>query len=160
MKLSMRIELVELTELLSVLEDVDEAEQEKPCALWQIIIELKKWMATGLPNLLDEHRAPGNWSQRLEARIEYLRKLDGLCAEHELDPALRAGFLKRWKASKEEQAARERRFTRVNHTLQDHLEAIMREHAKVMDERSTADLLCSSLNIRSRASCDQQCTRR
>jgi hypothetical protein len=139
-KLSMRIELVELTELLSVLESVDD---DKPCALWQIITEFHRWVATELPWLLDQHRHPGNWQQRIEARIEYLRRLGRMTedASTDLDPVRRAGLYKRLTASKEEKHRRDWGVSAVFKAVGKHLQNVAAGHAKVLAERSTADLL-------------------
>jgi hypothetical protein len=142
---SMRIEIVELVELLSVLEDVDEEHEKhksRPCAFWQLVLELNRWMATELPGLLDEVRGPRDWEARLRCRVDYLKGLVALCERHELDPEKNhASWMgKRW-CDKETKERRDRRFARVMHALQDHLLQISCDHAKVMSERVTADLL-------------------
>ena len=144
-KLTMRIELVELTSLLVMLEDgVEESLRAKPCALWQVVMELYRWMVTELPHVLDENRGPEDWENRIKKREDYLQELLHLCMQPgcELDPELsEPSFLKRNWADATEKERRERRFSRVMHTLLDHLVSIRKAHAKVMSERITADLL-------------------
>jgi hypothetical protein len=138
---SMRIEIVELVELLSVLEDVP-TKNKKPCALWQVVLELKRWMATELPLLLDEVRGPENWESELNARVKYLKKLVALCRTNEMDPLKKE---KNWReffgVDEEKKDRRERRFTRVMYTLQAHLKQIRNDHAHFLSERVTTDLL-------------------
>ena len=58
-QLSMRIEIKELIDVLVVLEDVHDTNlKKKPCALWQVVMELNRWMTTELPQLLDATRGP------------------------------------------------------------------------------------------------------
>ena len=77
---SMRVEIVELIELLSVLEQVDDEYRSRPSALWQVILELQRWMATELPGVLDEHRGPADdWERLIRNRVDYLKKLVNIC---------------------------------------------------------------------------------
>ena len=144
LQFSMRIELVELTQLLSVLEEVKDQYRRKPCALWQVVLELNRWITTELPGLLDESRGPPDWARQIKNREDYLKKLDHICTqpECELDPEKAyAGFKDRVWTSDREKDRRVRRFARVMTTLRAHLVAIRTDHAKVMAERMTADLL-------------------
>jgi len=140
-QISMRVELIELTDLLAVLGDVDNARSGKPCALWQVLLEMHTWMATELPRLLDSAREAPEWDARLKNRITYLKQLDYLQNSDGLDPDVRAGIVSRWTASADVKQRRERRFTRVAHTLREHLDSIRKDHLKVMAERSSAQLL-------------------
>jgi hypothetical protein len=116
---SMRIEIVELVELLSVLEDVGDEHRTRPCALWQLVLELNRWLATELPGLLDEVRGPKDWGAQLQCRVDYLKKLVALCERDELDPEKNhKSFKERMRGvSKKVQERRDRRFARVRERM-------------------------------------------
>ena len=153
---SQRIELVELMEVLSVLKEEGEGKIDDgaeglavgSCALWQLILELHRWMSTELPLLLDERRSHPGWADAISARIHYLDTLRSLytrAAESgglaELDPATRrdgvAGFL----FGNFKDSIDAKRLPRVLVTMSRHLTSIRDDHARVLKERTIAEVL-------------------
>ena len=154
----MRTELVELMEVLNVLKDGGEGDfagksskgkgPSGSYTLWQVVLELHRWMSTELPILLDERRSHPSWEARLLGRIHYIDELRSLLSLpvdsgglEELDPAIRRGGFSGWVRSGTKDTPDAKRLAKVLVTLSKHLASIREAHKRALQERSVAEVL-------------------